>query len=65
MFCPFIKGECVLDCIFNNGDYDVDNPDTCNLADAINIIQLSISEEHNPIKRLEDIEKKLSSIVFI
>lgn len=31
LFCPFIKDICVSNCVFHNGEYEVDNPQNCNL----------------------------------
>jgi hypothetical protein len=34
-FCPFINGNCITECVFNNGCYKEGNPENCNLKDAV------------------------------
>lgn len=38
-FCPFINGNCVPECVFNNGCYKECDPENCNLKDAVRNIQ--------------------------
>jgi len=61
-FCPFINGDCVLECVFNNGCYKEGDPENCNLMDAIRNIQSDGFTERNPKDYLESIEQKLKDI---
>ena len=61
-FCPFINGNCVPECVFYNGCYDVVNPENCKLVDAVRNIQSDDFEERTPCDYLEGIEDKLQSI---
>ena len=62
MFCPFVNGECVTECIFNNGCYDEDDSENCNLMDAIRNIQSDGFIERTPKDYLESIETTLKSV---
>lgn len=62
MFCPFIKGDCVSECIFNNGCGDEGDPENCNLMDAVRNIQSDGFVERTPKDYLESIETTLDSI---
>lgn len=62
MFCPFVNGECVVECIFNNGCYDADDPENCNLMDAIRNIQSDGFVERTPNDYLESIETTLKTV---
>ena len=62
MFCPFVNGDCVSECIFNNGCYDEGDPENCNLMDAVRNIQSDGFIERTPKDYLENIETTLDSI---
>lgn len=62
MFCPLVNGDCVAECIFNNGCYNDDDPENCNLMDAIRNIQSDGFVERTPKDYLESIENSLKSI---
>ena len=61
-FCPFINGNCVLECVFNNGCYKEGDPENCNLKDAVRNIQSDGFEDRTPRDYLQSIENKLQSI---
>lgn len=61
-FCPFVKGDCVSDCIFNNNCHNDGDLENCNLMDAIRNIQSDGFIERTPCDYLEGIENKLQSI---
>lgn len=61
-FCPFINGNCIPECVFNNGCYDEGNPENCNLKDAIRNIQSDGFEERTPCDYLNSIEDNLQTI---
>lgn len=61
-FCPFINGDCIAECIFNNGCFDEGDPENCNLMDAIRNIQSDGFTERTPNDYLESIESKLLKI---
>ena len=60
MYCPFVKGNCVSNCIFNNDD-------NCNLLNMMQNIQCNTSSDQTEswaIKsKLGDISDKLDSII--
>lgn len=62
MFCPFVNGDCEVECIFNNGCYNENDPENCNLLDAVRNIQSDGFIERTPKDYLEGIEKELKSI---
>lgn len=62
IFCPFINGSCVPECVFNNGCYKEGDPENCNLMDAVRNIQSDGFIERTPKDYLEGIEDKLQSI---
>lgn len=62
MFCPFVNGDCNPECIFNNGCFNQDDPENCNLMDAIRNIQSDGFTERTPKDYLESIEKEVQSI---
>lgn len=62
MFCPFVKGDCVSECIFNNGCFNEGDSENCNLMDAVRNIQSDGFVERTPKDYLESIETELSSI---
>ncbi len=62
MFCPFVKGDCEVECIFNNGCYQEGDSENCNLMDAVRNIQSDGFTERNPKDYLESIEQKLKGI---
>ena len=62
MFCPFVNGDCVSECIFNNGCFNEGDPENCNLMDAVRNIQSDGFIERSPKDYLESIETELSSI---
>ena len=64
MFCPFVKGACVPDCIFNNGCFKENDPENCNLMDAIRNIQSDGFTERSPKDYLESIETHLGTIDY-
>lgn len=61
-FCPFINGDCVAECVFNNGCYKVGDPENCNLKDAVRNIQSDGFEDRTPRDYLQSIENKLKDI---
>lgn len=62
IFCPFVKGNCVPECIFNNGCLDANNPDNCNLYDAVSMIQSFGFSDVNLEDYLQNIDSELDSI---
>lgn len=61
IFCPFAKGPCKSECLFNNGCFDLGNADNCDLKDAVLTIR-SLGEHGSQIdKRLSAIEDNTSS----
>lgn len=58
-FCPFLNGDCISECVFNNGCYKEGNPENCNLTDAVKNIQ---SVDRFPQNYLQSIEDKLKDI---
>lgn len=62
MFCPFVNGDCEVECIFNNGCFDENDPENCNLLDAVRNIQSDGFIERTPNDYLESIETELASI---
>ena len=62
MFCPFVNGDCEVECIFNNGCYNENDPENCNLLDAVRNIQSDGFIERTPKDYLESIETELVSI---
>lgn len=62
MFCPLVKGECISECIFNNGCYDEEDIENCNLMDAVRNIQSDGFVDRTPKDYLEGIDDKLQSI---
>lgn len=61
-FCPFINGNCIPECVFNNGCFDEGDPENCNFMDAIRNIQSDGFVERTPKDYLEGIEDKLQNI---
>lgn len=61
-FCPFLNGDCVPECVFNNGCYKEGDPENCNLMDAVRNIQSDGFTERNPKEYLESIEQKLKDV---
>lgn len=61
-FCPFINGNCVSECVFNNGCYKEGDPENCSLKDAVRNIQSDGFEDRTPRDYLQSIENKLQSI---
>lgn len=61
-FCPFINGNCVPECVFNNGCYKEGDPENCNLKDAVRNIQSDGFEDRTPRDYLQSIENKLKDI---
>ena len=61
-FCPFINGNCITECVFNNGCFDEGDPENCNFMDAIRNIQSDGFVERTPKDYLEGIEDKLQNI---
>ncbi len=64
LFCPFVNGACMSDCIFNNCCFDEGDPENCNLMDAIRNIRSDGFTEKTPGDYLSDIEAWLRSIDF-
>lgn len=61
IYCPFVQGECVPKCLFNNGCLDEGDPDNCDLRDAVMVIR-SLGERDSQIdKRLSAIASNTSS----
>lgn len=63
-FCPFINGNCVPECVFNNGCYKEGDPENCNLKDAVRNIQSDGFEDRTPRDYLQSIENKLNEIEY-
>lgn len=61
-FCPFAKGNCIAECVFNNGCFNEGDPENCNLMDAIRNIQSDGFDDRTPRDYIESIEDKLQSI---
>lgn len=61
-FCPFINGDCIAECIFNNGCFDEEDPENCNLMDAIRNIQSDGFDERTPRDYIASIEDNLQRI---
>lgn len=61
-FCPLVNGDCVTECIFNNGCYNEGDPENCNLMDAVRNIQSDGFGERTPKDYLESIDDKLQGI---
>ena len=64
MFCPFVNNDCVADCIFNNGCFEEQDSENCNLMDAIRNIQSDGFVERTPKDYLDNIENLLKSIEY-
>ena len=62
MFCPFVKGQCEPDCVFNNNCFDEDADENCNILDAIRNIQSDGFTERSPRDYLDSIESHLNNI---
>lgn len=62
MFCPFINGECNIECVFNNGCFSENDPENCNLMDAVRNIQSVGFIERTPKDYCESIEALLKKI---
>ena len=60
MFCPFVKGECVCDCIFK--EYD----DSCNILKTISKIERNTSTDQTESwyinSKMDAISEKLDKI---
>lgn len=61
-FCPFINGNCVSECVFNNGCYKEGDSENCNLRDAVRNIQSNNFEDRALKNYLQSIESKLKDI---
>lgn len=61
-FCPFINGNCVSECVFNNACFNEGDPENCNLKDAVENIQSGGFVERTPKDYLQSIENKLKDI---
>ncbi len=61
-FCPFINGNCVSECVFNNGCYKEGDSENCNLKDAVRNIQSNNFEDRALKNYLQSIESKLKDI---
>lgn len=62
MFCPFVKGDCVPECIFNNGCLDENDPCNCNLFDAVSMIQSFGFTDTNLEDYLQNIDSTLDTV---
>lgn len=62
LFCPFVNGSCIAECIFHNGCFNEGDPENCNLMDAIRNIQSDGFDERTPRDYIESIEDKLQCI---
>lgn len=62
MFCPLVKGDCVPECIFNNGCFSENDPENCNLMDAIRNIRSDGFDNRSPRDYFDNIEATLASI---
>lgn len=62
LFCPFIKGDCVPECIFNNNCFDENDSSNCNLNDAISMIQSFGFADTTLEDYLQNIDSTLESI---
>lgn len=61
MFCPFVKGKCVPDCIFNN------TPNDCKLLDSLKSIENNTGTDQTDSwwinSKLGDVLDKLDHII--
>ena len=61
MFCPFVKGNCVSDCVFNNGN------DECNVLRIITKIEKNTGSDQTESwyidNKLSSISEKLDNII--
>lgn len=62
MFCPFINGDCNVECVFNNNTYEESNSINCNLVEAVRNIQSDGFVERTPKDYIESIETLLTTI---
>lgn len=62
MFCPFVNGDCVPECVFNNGCLDENDPYNCNLNDAVSMIQSFGFADTNLEDYLQNIDSTLDTI---
>lgn len=60
MFCPFIKGDCESECVFYNNCYNYNNPESCKIYEAVDMIGSFGFEE----TRLSDYIENIDSNVF-
>lgn len=61
IFCPFIKGNCKFECIFNNKSYDDNDVQNCELLSAVGVINSYVTDKL-PKEHFDNIEKKLDTI---
>lgn len=64
MFCPFIKDNCVNDCVFNNHKFEMESSENCTLMEAARNIQSAEFPERTPKDYLDSIESKLYHIDY-
>ena len=61
MFCPFVKGNCVSDCVFNNGD------NNCKLLNTLTRIESNTGSDQTESwfinSKLDDVLDKLDCII--
>lgn len=62
MFCPFVNGVCVSDCVFNNHKFEEYSSENCNLSVAARNMQAAEFFERTPKDYLESIKSKLDHI---
>ena len=59
LFCPFIKGKCRRDCIFNEDDIEDDEPENCKIfcaLDAIGSFELDLYMRHGLFDDFDDLD---------
>lgn len=63
IFCPFINGKCNVSCVFNNGGYDDNDKDNCDLLGAAHVIS-SYETVKLPEEYLKNIENGINTILL-
>lgn len=62
MFCPFVNGNCISDCVFNDHKFDGDSSENCTLSVATRNMQAAEFFERTPKDYLESMESMLYHI---
>lgn len=64
IFCPFVKGDCVAECVFNNCCFDEGDRENCNLNDAVDMIRsfgFADRTLESYLEKLESVSKNIDS----